>query len=163
MMALALAKKLPIFEKEGKMNWDEEYVGEDMSGKATDIIGFGAIGHALAKKLEGIVGKDEICYYSHNKNDPDYHYMDFDAMLDKSEYMFVTISKNDDSLALFNDLSKFKAKLTKNDWLYLNFLLTIPTKINYFAIIYFNSKQYNYEKDFLFDDDAGSIGRHDSV
>ena len=110
MMALALAKKLPIFEKEGRMNWDEEFVGEDMSGKATDIIGFGAIGHALAKKLEGIVGKDEICYYSHNKNDPDYHYMDFDAMLDKSEYMFVTISKNDDSLALFNDLSKFNPR-----------------------------------------------------
>lgn len=107
MMALALAKKLPLFEKEGKMNWDKEFIGEDMYGKPTDIIGFGAIGHALAKKLDSIVGREEICYYSHDKNDPEYHYCDFDEMLDKSEYMFITISKNPDSLALFDDLSKF--------------------------------------------------------
>ena len=110
MMAMALAKKLPLFEKEGKMNWDAEFVGEDMFGKPTDIIGFGAIGHALARKLEGIVGREEICYYSRQQDDPDYHYMDFDKMLDRSEYMFVTISKNPESLALFDDLSKFNPK-----------------------------------------------------
>ena len=108
MMALALAKKFPLFEKEGKMNWDEEFIAEDMFDKPTDIVGFGAIGHALAKKLDGIVGRKEICYYSHDKNDPEYHYMDFHEMLDKSEYMFITISKNADSLALFDDLSKFR-------------------------------------------------------
>ncbi len=110
MMALALAKKLPLFEKEGKMNWSEEFIGEDMLDKPTDIIGFGEIGHALARKLDGIIGRKEICYYSHNSNDPDYHYIDFRSMLDKSEYMFVTISKNKESLALFDDLSKFNPK-----------------------------------------------------
>lgn len=110
MMALALAKKYPLFVKEGKMNWDEPFIGEDMYDKPTDIIGFGAIGHALAKKLDGIIGRKEICYYSHDKNDPEYHYMDFDDMLEKSEYMFITISKNADSLALFDDLSKFNPK-----------------------------------------------------
>lgn len=110
MMALALAKKLPLFEKEGKMNWAGEFIGEDMYGKPTDIIGFGAIGHALAKKLEGIIGRDEICYYSHNQSDPEYHYLDFDEMLDRSEYMFITISKNPESLALFDDLSKFNSR-----------------------------------------------------
>ena len=110
MMALALAKKLPLFEKEGKMNWAPGFVGEDMYGKPADIIGFGAIGHALAKKLDGIIGRDEICYYSHNQNDPEYHYMDFDKMLEKSEYMFITISKNPESLALFDDLSKFSPR-----------------------------------------------------
>lgn len=108
MMALVLAKKLPLFEQEGKMNWDAEFIGEDMYNKPTDIIGFGEIGHALAKKLEGLVGHKEICYYSHNKNDPDYHYWDFDQMLEKCEYMFITISKNPESLALFDDLSKFR-------------------------------------------------------
>lgn len=108
MMALALAKKLPLFEKEGKMNWDAEFIGEDMYDKPTDIIGFGDIGHALAKKLDGLVGHKEICYYSHNKNDPDYHYWDFDQMLERCEYMFITISKNPESLALFDDLSKFR-------------------------------------------------------
>lgn len=111
MMALALAKKLPLFEKEGKMNWDEEFIGEDLFDKPTDIIGFGEIGHALARKLDGIIGRREICYYSHNKKDPEYHYLDFAEMLERSEYMFVTISKNPDSLALFDDLSKFNPKM----------------------------------------------------
>ena len=31
-------------------------------------------------------------------------------MLDRSEYMFITISKNPESLALFDDLSKFNPK-----------------------------------------------------
>lgn len=108
MMALALAKKLPLFEKEGKMSWDKEFIGEDMFGKPTGIIGFGAIGHALANKLDGIIGRDQIYYYSHRKDDPEYQYLDFDQMLDKCEFIFVTISKNSESLALFDDLSKFK-------------------------------------------------------
>lgn len=110
MMALALAKKLPLFEREGKMNWNQEFIGEDMFNKPTDIIGFGEIGHALARKLDGIVGRKEICYYSRNKSDPDYHYLDFDKMLDNSEYLFITISKNPESLALFDDLSKLNPK-----------------------------------------------------
>lgn len=107
LMALALAKKWPLFEKEGKMNWDTEFIGEDIWNKPTDIIGFGEIGHSLAKKLDRLVGHKEICYYSHNKNDPEYHYWDFDQILEKCEFMFVTISKNPDSLSLFDDLSKF--------------------------------------------------------
>lgn len=109
-MALALAKKYPLFEQEGGMNWDKEFIGEDMFGKATDIVGFGAIGRALARKLTNIVGANEICYYSHKKDDANFHYMEFDEMLDKSEFMFVTISNNPDSLALFNDLSRFNPR-----------------------------------------------------
>ena len=108
MMALALAKKLPLFEKKGKMNWNKEFIGEDMSGKPVGIIGFGAIGHALAGKLDGIVGKDQIYYYSHRKDDLEYKYLDFDQMLDKCEFIFITVSKNPESLALFDDLSRFR-------------------------------------------------------
>lgn len=111
MMALALAKKLPLFLKEGKMNWDNEFIGEDMYGKPTDIIGFGEIGQCLAKKLDGLVGRKEICYYSRHKIESDYHFSPFEEMLDKSEYMFITVSKNPDSLALFDDLSKFNKNM----------------------------------------------------
>lgn len=107
MMALALAKKIPLFQKAGKMNWDEEFIGEEMWNKPTDIIGFGAIGQCLAKKLDGIVGRKEICYYQRHQISSDYHYLSFEDMLEKSEYMFITAAKNPDSLALFDDLSKF--------------------------------------------------------
>lgn len=110
-MALALAKRFPLYLREGGMSCAPEFIGDEMWDKPTDIIGFGAIGHALAKRLDGLVGRKEICYYSHNQNDPEYHYLPFQDMVEKSEFMFVTISKNSDSLALFDDLSKFNKNM----------------------------------------------------
>jgi lactate dehydrogenase-like 2-hydroxyacid dehydrogenase len=110
-MALALAKKFPLFQKEGKMNWDSEFIGEDMWDKPTDIIGLGDIGMCLAKKLENIVRKKEICYVGKNKKDVDYLHESFDFILEKSEYMFVTCTKNKESIALFDDLSKFNKNM----------------------------------------------------
>lgn len=106
-MALALAKRYPLYLRLGGMSYASEYIGDELYDKPTDIIGFGEIGHALAKRLNGLVGNKEICYYSYNQNDPEFHYLAFADMLEKSEYMFVTISKNPESLALFDDLSKF--------------------------------------------------------
>lgn len=54
-----------------------------MYDKPTDIIGFGEIGHALAWRLDGLVGRKEICYYSHNQNDPDFHFWPFADMVER--------------------------------------------------------------------------------
>lgn len=110
-MALALAKRFPLYLREGGMNYAPEFIGNEMWDKPTDIIGFGEIGHALAKRLDGLVGHKEICYYSRNQNDSEYHFWPFEDMLEKSEYMFITISKNPDSIALFDDLSKFNRNM----------------------------------------------------
>lgn len=110
LMALALAKKLPLFLQAGKMNYDPPFIGEDLYNQPTDIIGFGAIGQALAQKLESLVGHKEICYYSRHPIDTDYHYCQFEDMLAKSEYMFITCTKNPESLALFDDLSRFNSR-----------------------------------------------------
>lgn len=103
LMALALAKKLPIFQRLGKMDWSEDLVGENLWDKPTDIIGFGAIGHALARRLLPLVGEKEICYYSRQQDDPEFHFWSFEGMLEKSEFMYITISKNPESLALFSE------------------------------------------------------------
>ncbi len=110
-MALALAKRFPLYLREGGMSYAPEFIGDEMWNKLTDIVGLGEIGHALARRLEGLVGNKEICYYSHNQNDPEFHYWPFEDMLEKSEFMFVTISKNSESIALFDDLSKFNRKM----------------------------------------------------
>lgn len=110
-MALALAKRFPLYLREGGMSYAPEFIGDEMWDKPTDIIGFGAIGHSLARRLDGIVGHKEICYYSHNQDDPEYHYLPFKDMIEKSEFMFITISKNPDSLALFDNLSKFNKNM----------------------------------------------------
>lgn len=106
-MALALAKRFPLYLREGGMDYAPDFIGEELWDKPTDIIGFGEIGHCLAQKLDALVGRREICYYSHNQNDPEYHYWPFQDMLEKSEFMFVTVSKNPESLVLFDNLSKF--------------------------------------------------------
>ena len=111
MMALSLAKKLPLFQKAGGMNWDDEFIGEEMWDKPTDIVGFGEIGQSLARKLDGIVGRKEICYYQRHQVETPYHYLSFEEMLAASEYMFITAAKNPESLALFNDLSKFNKNM----------------------------------------------------
>lgn len=110
-MALALAKRYPLYLREGGMSYEPEFIGDEMWNKPTDIIGFGEIGHALAHRLDGLVDRKEICYYSHNQNDSEYHYWPFKDMVAKSEFMFVTISKNPESLALFDDLSKFNKNM----------------------------------------------------
>lgn len=110
-MALALAKRFPLYQCEGGMSYAPDFIGDELWGRPTDIIGFGEIGHALAHRLDGLVGRKEICYYSHNQNDPEYHFWPFQDMLAKSEYMFVTISKNLESLALFDDLSRFNRNM----------------------------------------------------
>lgn len=110
-MALALAKRFPLYLREGGMSYAPEFIGDEMWDKPTDIIGFGEIGHALAHRLDGLVGRKEICYYSRNQNDPEYHYWAFEDMLEKSEFMFITISKNPESIALFDDLSKFNKNM----------------------------------------------------
>lgn len=110
-MALALAKRYPLYLRQGGMSYAPEFIGDELYNQPTDIIGFGEIGHALAWRLDGLVGRKEICYYSHNQNDPDFHFLPFQDMLEKSEYMFVTISKNPESLALFDDLSQFNHRM----------------------------------------------------
>lgn len=110
-VALALAKRFPLYLREGGMSYAPEFIGDEMWDKPTDIVGFGEIGHALARRLEGLVGNKEICYYSHNQNDPEFHYWPFEDMLEKSEFMFVTISKNPESVALFDDLSRFNRNM----------------------------------------------------
>lgn len=110
-MALAIAKRFPLYLRKGGMSYAPEFIGDEMWDKPTDIIGFGEIGHALAQRLDGLVGNKEICYYSHNQNDPKYHFLPFEDMLEKSEFMFVTIPKNLESLALFDDLSQFNKNM----------------------------------------------------
>lgn len=110
-MALALAKRFPLYLRNGSMSYAPEFIGDELWDKPTDIIGFGEIGHALAWRLDGLIGRKEICYYSHSQKDPDFHYWPFEDMIEKSEFMFVTVSKNPESIALFNDLSRFNKNM----------------------------------------------------
>ncbi len=87
--------------------------GNELYGKPTDIIGFGARGKEIANVLAPFVSKKEICFYDFDKtSDPDFHYFDFHDMLAKSEIMIITdpaYLKLFEDAAVFNPQTRFFA------------------------------------------------------
>ena len=58
----------------------------------TDIIWWSDFWIKLAKWLDPLVTKKEICFFDENiKNNTDYHYLDFENMFEKTELMIFTI------------------------------------------------------------------------
>lgn len=64
---------------------------EPYLGSPTDIIGFDKVGRSIARTLEPIIGRGEICFFDENiKSNPEFHYLDFEKMFEKSEIMIFT-------------------------------------------------------------------------
>ena len=59
--------------------------------RPTDIIGFEAEGKSIARAILPIIGIKEICFFDEKiKSDSQFHYLDFDKMLAKTEIMIFT-------------------------------------------------------------------------
>lgn len=68
--------------------------GEELYEKPTDVIGFTEFGKNIALALESVISKKEICFYDDSiKSDPDFHFLELEKMLEKSEIMVVTEGK----------------------------------------------------------------------
>ena len=64
---------------------------ESPFNKPTDIIGFDVEGKLIAGTILPIIGIKEICFFDEKiKSDPQFHYLDFDKMLAKTEIMIFT-------------------------------------------------------------------------
>lgn len=64
---------------------------ESPFNRPTDIIGFEAEGKSIARAILPIIGIKEICFFDEKiKSDPQFHYLDFDKMLAKTEIMIFT-------------------------------------------------------------------------
>lgn len=64
---------------------------ESPFNKPTDIIGFETEGKSIAREILPIIGIKEICFFDEKvKSDPQFHYLDFDKMLAKTEIMIFT-------------------------------------------------------------------------
>ena len=100
----------------------------------TDIIWLDDFWLKLAKWLEPLVTKKEICYYDDAHFNTQYHFLPFDDMLHKTELMIFTHELHEDYLeniskinrnvlivldASFNNLIE---KL-RSEWLYKNLLI----------------------------------------
>ena len=83
--------------------------GAAMFDQPTDIVGFGEVGRCLARWGVGIVGRKEMCYCdfggAYACGEAGYHFLEFDKMLEKCEYMFVT---EGECAEWFEDLTKLR-------------------------------------------------------
>ncbi|HBY20900.1 MAG TPA: hypothetical protein DEG71_07820 [Clostridiales bacterium] len=97
-LMLSLARKLPIQLKTSStegMVYSSDIMGLEVKGKTMGIIGLGTIGSKVAEKGKGL-GMN-VVYWSRNKKEADYEYMPIDKLLVESDFIFLTLAKNDET------------------------------------------------------------------
>jgi len=84
---LSLLRKLPLqLGAKFKVETNDASEGENASGKTVGILGMGRIGRIIAKITEAMGMK--ITYWSRNKKDVPYEFVQLDALLQKSDVLF---------------------------------------------------------------------------
>jgi len=110
MLMLALSKNLIMVINN---NWTLDFanhLGKEIKGKRMGIIGLGAIGMRVAELGKGM--DMEVCYWSRASKDERFEYLELDELLKSSDYVFLTLAHNTDTL---NFLNKERLYLMKND------------------------------------------------
>lgn len=111
-MAFALTRKYPFFAKEGKMNYDKQFVAGDMLGKTAGIIGLGSIGTRIAEMCRGL-GMN-IMYSSREKSEIEGKLSSIDEILTKADYIFFCLAKNEETKKLVTNDKLVKVNKNAN-------------------------------------------------
>lgn len=109
MMALCLARKLPVVIKDG---WEQDYTkhqGIELRGKTAGVIGLGDIGTAIAENCQGLGMK--VQYWSKNTKDERFHTVDLATLMKTSDLILPAVAQNEETKGLITDemLSSMKA------------------------------------------------------
>lgn len=103
---LTLAKQFPVFEKELRNdNFAYKYSnkGNEVTGKVLGIIGFGKIGKQVAFKAKEAFGMKVLTLNNRHGDIPDYvEAVDFNTLIEKSDYITLHVPANDSTLNLIN-------------------------------------------------------------
>ncbi|CRL01017.1 CLUMA_CG014244, isoform A [Clunio marinus] len=95
-------QKLEAGEWQLKLQWN---LGFDIKGSTVGIVGFGAIGQTVAKRLTGFdVG--ELLYCGHNKKPEadkfNAKFVTFDELIEKSDFVFIICPSTTETRKMFN-------------------------------------------------------------
>lgn len=101
MMALNLARKVPLMIKEGFTKDFEKFKGIELRGRTAGIVGLGKIGTDLAEICKNF-GMDVI-YWSKNTRDPRYKYEELDNLMKTADVIFVGLVVNEETSKLITD------------------------------------------------------------
>lgn len=101
MLALALARRLPIVIKDGwKLDY-EKHRGFELRGKTAGIIGLGSIGTAVAENLKGL--GMHVQYWSKHSEDERFHRVALDTLMCSSDVIVSAVAHNAETETLLSD------------------------------------------------------------
>jgi phosphoglycerate dehydrogenase-like enzyme len=115
MMALNVARKLPIVIKDG---WNQDFSkhqGVELKGKTVGIVGLWTIGKRIAE-LCSWFGMN-VVYRSRNTRDERYAYVDLANLMQQSDLVFPTLAQNDSTTGLITDEM---LKSMKKTWIFVS-------------------------------------------
>ncbi len=101
MMALNLARKLPIVIKDG---WKQDYTkhqGIELRGKTAGIVGLGNIGTKIAENCKGF--GMEVIYWSKNSRDVRFQYKSIEEIMKTADVIFPAVAQNSETNGLITD------------------------------------------------------------
>lgn len=101
MMAMLVAKKVPLVIKAG---WKQDYTlhqGVELKGQTAGIVGLGSIGKAIAEKCQGL-GMNVI-YWSKNSRDDRFKSVELAELMATSDFILPATAKNEDTKGLITD------------------------------------------------------------
>lgn len=101
LMAINLARKIPVIIKDG---WKGDFVkheGLDLKGKTAGIIGLGRNGTAIADMCKGI-GMN-VVYWSRNSKNKQFKFVTLKELMATSDFIFPTFAQNKETEKLLTD------------------------------------------------------------
>ena len=100
-LMLSLTRKIPMQIKSNfKCKYSPEMLQGEVKGKIAGIIGLGHIGKRIAEICQGL-GMN-VVYWSRNKKDDPFEYMELKDLISQSDFVFVSLSKNSETQNLLN-------------------------------------------------------------
>jgi len=101
MMALAVARKLPIIIKDGWKQDFSKHQGIELKGKIAGVIGLGRIGTAIAENCAGL--GMQVQYWSKKSKDERFEFVDLGKLMSGSDVIFPATTQNEETQGLITN------------------------------------------------------------
>lgn len=101
MMAINVARKLPLIIKDGWKQDFSKHQGIELKGKTAGIIGLGTIGTRIAEICNGL--GMEVVYWSRKSRDERFSFVELDNLMKRADFIFPTLSQNEETKGLITD------------------------------------------------------------
>jgi phosphoglycerate dehydrogenase-like enzyme len=101
MMAINVARKLPLIIKDGWKQDFSKHQGLELKGKTVGIVGLGTIGSRIAEICNGL--GMEVIYWSRSSKDERFSFVELDDLMKRADFIFPTLAQNEETIGLITD------------------------------------------------------------